>query len=352
MAGSSPRYRLVFKGSLSEANAGFAASRLRYLGAGVLVSNVAVWIALALCARHNYPLFWKGTLAYLLGLRHGLDADHIAAIDNVTRKLRQDGQQPLGVGVFFALGHSAIVSLMALALVFAVNHPLSMARGWGEFASRLASATFLTLIGALNLRLTAQLWTSWRTRRTLDAQNFENIIKPGIVSGIFSFLYKHVDASWKMVFVGFLFGLGFDTASQAGLFGICVGAAQSVTSALSPLVLLLTLFSAGMVLTDTVDSILMTMAYDWAMGDVNRKLAFNFVITALSSAVALGVAVIEWLQLCASRLNLDSGLWRLVREISFEGLGISIVVTMVVVWVFAAVAYRISSRSLDSRVRK
>ncbi len=345
-----------------------AAWRVKRLAWGLLAFNLLTWLGLLAAARAARPLAWTGVLAYLLGLQHAFDADHIAAIDNVTRKLRQDGRMPVAVGFFFAVGHSAAVWMLALGLMLLVRGPLNHAsetRQLGEFISRAASAGFLTVIGMLNLAIARRLWRQLRDspdRAASGRGGAESVsaAAPGGSHGaersesdsaqahgpaglggrLFAFIYRRIDASWQMLPVGMIFGLGFDTATVAALFGI---SAQTAADGRSPLVvamLLPLLFTAGMTLVDTADGVLMMKAYDWAMGDAKRKVTFNLGLTALSAGVALGVAAIDWLQLLSLRWHLTGPFWRALENLSLTALGLVIVGAMLIVWCLAALHYR------------
>ncbi|MGO9804212.1 MAG: HoxN/HupN/NixA family nickel/cobalt transporter [Steroidobacteraceae bacterium] len=260
-----------------------------------------------------------GMIAYLLGVRHAFDADHIAAIDNVTRRLRAAGERPLGVGLFFSLGHSTVVLALTAVAVVAARHVgtfLPQLSAWGSLFGSVVSAGFLTLIGLANLRL-------------LAARLRERHADPGHRHAFGLDRAGHsVDHSWKMFPLGMLFGLSFDTASEVALLAISVAAAHDGSIPLWGVMLLPLLFTAGMALMDTLESLLMLRLYDWAIADRDRTMRLNTLITGLSVCLALAVALHEWIDLCSSRIRglpsltlVDSSTMGLLVTAMFLGLG-------------------------------
>ncbi len=241
-----------------------------------------------------------GMIAYLLGVRHAFDADHIAAIDNVTRRLRAQGQRPAGVGLFFSLGHSTVVLLLTAAAVIAARHVgalLPELSDWGSLFGSLVSATFLSVIGLANLRFFVAML---RDRRSGGAhrQGF------GLDR-----VTRNTDHSWKMFPLGMLFGLGFDTASEVALLAISVAAAHDGSVSLWAVMLLPLLFTAGMASIDTLQSLLMLRLYDWAIADHDRTLRLNTLTTGISVCLALTVAVHEWIDLYSRQAGSASAVW-------------------------------------------
>ncbi|MDE2148943.1 MAG: HoxN/HupN/NixA family nickel/cobalt transporter [Gammaproteobacteria bacterium] len=229
-----------------------------------------------------------GMIAYLLGVRHAFDADHIAAIDNVTRRLRGAGQRPMGIGLFFSLGHSTVVVLLTAAVVFVARHAGTLLQGlaaWGSVFGTLVSASFLTVIGVANLRLLA----AGSRRRDAGEGHGHPFLNRAGVGG--------VDRSWKMFPLGMLFGLSFDTASEVALLAMSVAAAHDGNVPLWCVMLLPMLFTAGMTLMDTVEGLLVLRLYDWAIADRDRTLLLNTLITGLSVFLAFAVALYEWISL-------------------------------------------------------
>ncbi len=294
-----------------------AAALLGVLGAG----NLLAW-AWAFTAFHHHPLL-LGTalLAYGMGLRHAVDADHIAAIDNVTRKLMQEGQRPLGVGLFFSLGHSTIVVALSAALVLtttALQGHFDALKDIGGLVGTSVSAFFLFTIAAVNLTTLAGLWRAVRRLRrgeTLAAEEMDAIPAGGLLGRLFRRLFRLIGRSWHMYPLGFLFGLGFDTATEVGLLGIsAVSASQGLP--LWSILVFPALFSAGMALVDTADGMLMLGAYGWAFVQPARKLTYNLAITLVSVVAAVFVGAVELLGLLSDPLGLGGALGRAVDRLN------------------------------------
>ena len=264
--------------------------------------------------------FGVGVIAYMLGVRHAFDADHIAAIDNVTRRLRAAGQRPAGIGLFFSLGHSSVVLLLTAAAIIAARHVgvlLPELSDWGSLFGSLVSASFLTLIGLANLRLFASMLRDRHSGPTHD---------PGFGLGRIA---RNTDHSWKMFPLGMLFGLSFDTASEVALLAIAVVAAHDGSVSLWSVMLLPLLFTAGMASMDTLESLLMLRLYDWAIADRDRTLRLNTLITGISVCLALTVALREWIDLyrqqtsnVASAWTIDSATVGLLATALLLGLGV------------------------------
>jgi nickel/cobalt transporter (NiCoT) family protein len=314
------------------------------------IFNAAVWIA-AFAAFRFHPLL-QGTavLAYALGLRHAVDADHISAIDNVTRKLLQERRQPLAVGLFFSLGHSTIVVALCVAVAVAaslVSAKFVALEGAGSLIGTSISALFLIAIAIINIFVLASIFNAFqRTRRgeafpdlTLD----EFLAKRGLVGRLFRPLLRIVNESWHMYPVGLLFGLGFDTATEVAVLGIAaIEAAHGL-----PIFLILLfplLFTAGMSLIDTTDGVLMLGAYGWAFAKPVRKLYYNMTITLLSVIVALLVGGIEGLSIVGTHFDLSGWFWRLIDNLSknFGVLGFAIAGVFVAIWAISALIYKLN----------
>ena len=312
--------------------------------------NVAAW-AWALAAFHDYPvLLGSAMLAYSFGLRHAFDADHIAAIDNVTRKLMQDGQRPLGVGLFFSLGHSTVVVLASLGIAtaaFAFADQLQAWRGVGGLIGTSVSILFLLAIAAVNITILLAIRRTFVRLRAGEAISDDELSVllsgGGVVARLLRPLFRLIRRSWHMYPLGFLFGLGFDTATEVGLLGI---AAAGATNGLpiSSILVFPALFTAGMTLMDTVDSVLMVGAYDWAFARPVRKLYYNMTITFASVVVALLVGLIEVLHLVADRLQPTGRFWDTVAVLNdhFGAVGFVIVGVFVVCWGASVLLYRAS----------
>jgi nickel/cobalt transporter (NiCoT) family protein len=291
-----------------------------------------------------------GALAYSFGLRHAFDADHISAIDNTTRKLLQQGKKPMGVGFFFSLGHSSVVFLIALALGLAVKTIVQGVvgdsgelRSVGGVIGTSVSGTFLVLIGVLNLVILLGIVRVFRRMRRgeYDRDSLENdLVAGGLMSRIFGRLFKVVEDSWHMYPIGFLFGLGFDTASEVALLGVSAGAAAKGLPFLAVVSLPL-IFAAGMSLMDTADGAFMAKAYSWAFSNPVRKVFYNMTVTSLSVVVALGIGVVELVQILIQVTNLQGQPWDVIGGFNFVGqAGFFIVGLFVVTWAVAVLVYR------------
>jgi high-affinity nickel-transport protein len=318
----------------------------------LFIFNAAAWLW-AVAAFHNYPvLLGTAALAYSFGLRHAFDADHIAAIDNVTRKLMQEGRRPVGVGLFFSLGHSTIVVALTIAIAIATTTLQDRFDGFKSFGSvvgTLVSAMFLFAIAVANIIVLASVWRTFQTVKR-GGRFFEEdldmmLANRGLLGRLFRRFFRLVERSWQMYPLGVLFGLGFDTATEVGLLGISATQASQGLSIWSILVFP-ALFTAGMTLLDTTDSILMLGAYGWAFIKPVRKLYYNLTITAVSVAVAVIVGGLETLNLIGDQLGLTDrgGFWGMIGELSgnFGVLGYVIVGVFIAAWAISYVVYRVN----------
>ena len=323
--------------------------RVAGIGALLVLLNLGAWAA-AFLAFHAQPLLLgTGLLAYGFGLRHAVDADHIAAIDNVTRKLMQEGQRPVTVGFFFALGHSTVVLLVTAAVAAtaaAMEGRFESWRGVGGVISSAASAFFLFLVAAMNIAILRGVWRAFaRVRRGAgyDPGELDLLLNSrGLLARIFRPVFRLVSRSWHMLPVGVLFGLGFDTATEVSLLGLSAAEAVKGVSIWSVLVFP-ALFAAGMSLVDTTDGILMLGAYDWAFVRPVRKLYYNLTITLVSVVVAMLIGGIEALGLLAGQLGLRGPIWRAIGTLNdnFNALGFIIIGVFVASWVLSVVIYRL-----------
>lgn len=311
------------------------------------LANVTLWLLTFLASAQYSVLLGTGLLAYTLGMRHGVDADHIAAIDNVTRKLMQDGKRPVGVGLFFSLGHSTVVFVVTLLLALTASLVTESVPGLRELGGLIGtgvSALFLFVIGILNLLVFLDIYRMFRQVTkggTYNEETLEQFLaKRGFMNRFFGPLARQIDKSWKMYPLGFLFGLGFDTATQIGLLGIAATTSEGGMPIVYVMLLPL-LFAAGMSLVDTLDSIMMLGAYGWAFVKPMRKLYYNMNITLVSVIVALVVGTIEVVGIFSERLGLAGGLWDWVNELDFQTLGYIIIGIFVVSWLGSAVLYKI-----------
>ena len=323
--------------------------RLVALYSVLAVANAGAWGWALVAFRHHPLLLGTALLAYGLGLRHAIDADHIAAIDNVTRKLMQEGKKPVGVGFFFSLGHSTVVVLASVAIAataVALNARFEAWRAVGGMLGTAVSAGFLLVIAAINLVVLVSVYRTFhRVRREgryvtedLDAL----LAGGGLLARVFRPMFAMIRRSWHMYPLGLLFGLGFDTATEIGLLGISAAEAASGMS-LWTILVFPALFTAGMSLVDTTDSVLMLGAYGWAFTRPVRKLYYNMTITFVSVVVALLVGGIEALGLVRSKLRLEGRFWDLIAALNgnFSSIGYLIVGVFVLSWIASLVFYRL-----------
>jgi nickel/cobalt transporter (NiCoT) family protein len=333
-----------------------AAMRGKVLGiyAALIAANVAAW-AWALIAFHDYPvLLGTAFLAYSFGLRHAVDADHIAAIDNVTRKLMQEGRRPVAAGFFFSLGHSTVVVLASVGIAVTAGLLQSRFAAFKEVGGVIGtsvSALFLFAIALANLVVLGGVYRAFqRVRRGESAQDGDLdalLVQGGLLGRLFRPLFRLIARSWHMYPLGFLFGLGFDTATEIGLLGIAAAEATRGLPIWSILVFP-ALFTAGMSLVDTTDSVLMVGAYGWAFVKPIRKLYYNMTITLVSVLVALIVGGIEALGLIAGQLELEGGFWSAIGALndSFGTLGYLIIGVFAVSWLVSVAVYRLKGYDL------
>ena len=296
-------------------------------------------------------LFGWGTaaLAYVLGMRHAFDADHISAIDNTTRKLMSEGQRPLAVGFFFSLGHSSVVAFLAILLNFGIkalggelkNQDSALHHYTGLIGTSV-SGTFLMIIAILNLMILVSIvgvFIQMRKGTYSDEELEKHLNSRGLLMRFFGPIARRIDKSWKMYPLGILFGLGFDTATEIGLL---VLAGSSVVAGLPwwAIISLPLFFAGGMSLLDTIDGSFMNFAYGWAFSKPVRKVYYNIIITGLSVAVALFVGGLEICQVIAGQLNLTGGFWDYALAFDLNSAGYFIVGAFAVVWSVALLLWR------------
>ncbi len=314
----------------------------------LLVANLAAW-AWAFAAFAGHPeLLGTALLAYLFGLRHAVDADHIAAIDNVVRKLMQQGKRPFSVGFFFSIGHSALVVLGVAIIVratSALNDRIDTFKEIGGMISTGISAFFLLTIAVTNLVILVGTWKRFRLVRsggTLAEADLDMLTAGnGLLARLFRPMFRLVTKSWHMAPLGFLFGLGFDTATEIGLFSVAAGHASEGIPP-SAVMVFPVLFAAGMALIDTLDSVLMVGAYGWAFVNPVRKLWYNLTITSVSVLIAFGIGGIEALGLLGRQLKLNGGFWDQVAALN-EGLahfGYLMIGIFLLAWAVSALIYK------------
>jgi high-affinity nickel-transport protein len=322
-------------------------ARLIFICTVLFILNAGAWIWALAAFRETPALLGVALVVYGLGLRHAVDADHIAAIDNVTRKLMQDNQRPVSVGFFFALGHSTVVVIVAAAVAGAASmlDSFQSFRDIGGTISTCISALFLLIIATMNIVIFLSIHRSYRRVRAGGRYIEEDLdillSNRGFLSRIFRPMFKLVNKSWHMLLLGFLFGLGFDTATEVTVFGMSATQAAKGLSMEAVLVFPV-LFAAGMSLVDTTDGVMMLGAYDWAFVKPMRKLYYNMTITLVSIAVALLIGGIEALGLISDKLGLTGGIWELVGVLNdnFNNLGFAIIGIFLVAWLLSYAIYK------------
>ena len=324
--------------------------RLTGLFGSVALLHVVGWGMMLLLVAPRFPvMLGLGGLAYAFGLRHAFDADHISAIDNTTRKLLQEGKKPLGVGFFFSLGHSTVVFVIALALGFATQFVVSNVisangelKSVGGLIGTGVSGVFLLLIGIVNLIILLDILKLFRRMRAgaYDRPSLEHeLVAGGLLTRLFGRLFRLITHSWQMYLVGFLFGLGFDTASEISFLAISAGAAAQHIP-IYALISLPLIFAAGMSLMDTADGAFMSQAYSWAFSNPVRKVFYNLTVTALSVFVALFVGLFELSQLLIQQLHLRGNVWDAIGGMDLGVMGFVIVGAFIVTWAGAILIYR------------
>jgi nickel/cobalt transporter (NiCoT) family protein len=323
----------------------------RRLGAflgGVVLLHLVGWGTLLVYGLSHPAFLALGGVAYTFGLRHAFDADHISAIDNTTRKLLQDKQRPMGVGFFFSLGHSTVVLLIAAGLGLAVRSIVQgvhsgQLKGFGSIVGTGVSGVFLLLIGIVNLVILVDIVRVYRKMRsgTYDRHGLAHeLVAGGLMTRVFGRLFNVIRHSWQMYPVGFLFGLGFDTASEVALLAISAGAAAQGLPFAAVLSLPI-IFAAGMSGMDTLDGAFMAKAYSWAFSNPVRKVFYNLTVTGLSAFVALFVGLIEVAQILIQVLGLRGAPFDSVAHVDFASIGLFIVGAFVVTWVVAFAVFKL-----------
>jgi nickel/cobalt transporter (NiCoT) family protein len=314
----------------------------------LILGNLAAWAWAILVFRDQPLLLGTALLAYGFGLRHAVDADHIAAIDNVTRKLMQEGKRPVSVGFFFALGHATVVMLaaaLAAGTASALAPRLAAFKGVGGIISTSVSAFFLFAIAAINIVILRGVWRTFRHVSQGGAyidEDFDLLLNSrGLLARLFRPLFRMITTSWQMFPLGFLFGLGFDTATEVALLGVSATQAANGVSVWSIMVFP-ALFAAGMALIDTTDGVLMMGAYQWAFVKPIRKLYYNLTITLVSVVVAIVIGGIESLGLIGGQLQMDGWFWDGIAALSgnFNSLGFGIIGVFALAWIGSMIIYR------------
>ncbi|MDH6213953.1 high-affinity nickel-transport protein [Streptomyces pseudovenezuelae] len=330
--------------------------RVGGMAAFVLALHVIGWFTLiAIVAPEHYSIGTKsfgigiGVTAYTLGMRHAFDADHIAAIDNTTRKLMGEGQRPLSVGFWFSLGHSSVVFALAFLLslgVKAVAGPVrddnSQLHDVTGLIGTTVSGVFLYVIAAINLVILAGIWKVFRRMRSGhfdEAALEEQLNNRGFMNRLLGRVMKSITKPWQMYPLGLLFGLGFDTATEIALL-VLAGSGAASGLPWYAILCLPVLFAAGMSLLDTIDGSFMNFAYDWAFSKPVRKVYYNLTITGLSVAVALVIGTVELLGLLAEKLDLHGFFWDWVAGLDLNIIGFVIVGLFFATWVLALLVWK------------
>jgi nickel/cobalt transporter (NiCoT) family protein len=314
----------------------------------LILANLTAWAWAVLVFRDRPVLLGTALLAYGFGLRHAVDADHIAAIDNATRKLMQKGKRPVGVGLFFAMGHSTVVVLAAAGVAGAATAlagSLDRFKAVGSIIGTGVSALFLFAIAIANLIILRGVWRTFQHVRKggrYEEEDFDLLLNSrGLLARLFHPLLRIVTKSWHMYPIGFLFGLGFDTATEVALLAVSATAAANGVS-IWAIMVFPALFAAGMSLIDTTDGILMLGAYGWAFKKPLRKLYYNLMITFASVVVAVLIGGIETLGLVGDQFALQGAFWNIVDALNgnFTTLGAVVIGVFIAAWVVSVIVYR------------
>jgi nickel/cobalt transporter (NiCoT) family protein len=317
---------------------------------GVLaLLNLLAWAWAWIVTRSSPALVGTAFLAYSFGLRHAMDADHIAAIDNVTRKLMNEGKRPVSIGFFFALGHSMTVVAGSIAIALAtkaLTHHFDAFKATGAAIGTLVSASFLILIGLFNVVVLMDMLGAYRRRKDHGAGNE---IQGNLLARLFKPLFGLVRTSWLMLPLGLLFGLGFETATEVALLGTSAAQASEGLS-IGTILVFPCLFTVGMLTVDTFDGLLMLGVYGWAFIKPRRKLFYNLTITLISTIVALVIGGVEVLGLVGQAFNLSGRFWHLVGAANdnFGMLGYALVAIFAGGWLLSALVYRLTGHRHDA----
>ena len=335
------------KAAVDDASADHRA-KISAIYVSLLLANALVWTWAVIALAGRPTLLGTAFLAYMLGLRHAVDADHIATIDNVVRKLMQEGKRPYSVGLFFSLGHSLsiVVAVGAIAAAaFALQGRFQQFKSIGSVIGTGASAFFLLAIAVINLVILRHVWQSFRRARrgepVADQELNALLSGRGLLARLFRPLFRMVSRSWQMFPIGFLFGLGFDTATEISLFTVAASQASGGMT-FGTVMIFPALFTAGMTLVDTTDSVLMVGAYGWAFLNPIRKIWYNLTITAISVVVALLIGGIEALGLIADKLGLEGQFWSMIGGVNggLANFGYLVVGIFIASWAVSYLLYR------------
>jgi high-affinity nickel-transport protein len=305
------------------------------------VATLSGLIASAIIGQVSVLLAGLGIVAYVFGLRHGVDADHIAAIDNTTRKLIQEKQRPFTVGMWFSLGHSTIVVALIVGLVLATRTVIvhiQLLESGGPIIGTTVSGIFLWLMGIVNLVIVLNIYRIYKVVKHghLNQAELEDLLdKRGFMNRYFRPLFKIVKRPWQIYPIGVLFGLGFDTATEIALIAITVGIGVSSSVSTWMILVLPFMFTCGTVLVDTTDGVAMRLAYGWAFVNPIRKVYYNLTVTVISVIVALLIGSVEILQVIASELGFRGAFWDWIGTLDFETIGFLIIAVFVLSWLIS-----------------
>ena len=326
------------------------------LSVSLVLANIAAWVWAYLVFHDQPVLLGTAFLAYSFGLRHALDADHIAAIDNVTRKLVQGGERPVSVGFYFALGHSTVVMIAVVIVYWTAAIASERFKQWqevGEIISTCISAFFLFAIALINLLAMQDTYRALRRQKRGNppqSGTVNPLMGQGIVSRLLRPLMKTLAKPMHMYPIGFLFGLGFETATEIALLQVSASSGAKGQSLMNVMVLPV-LFAAGMTLMDSADGMIMAGAYNWAFINPIRKLYYNLTITTVSVVVGVVVGGIELIGLVKDKLNLDGGwFWSTIGILqdNFGTIGLTIVGVFILTWLISAIVYLLKKIDFSS----
>ncbi|CAI3956874.1 High-affinity nickel/cobalt permease (HoxN) [Commensalibacter communis] len=311
------------------------------------IINLGAWIWAFIAFYDSPTLLGISLTIYCLGLRHAVDADHIAAIDNVTRKLMQMNQRPVSVGFFFAMGHSTVVFIAAALVAIAANtlNNFGSFQKYSAIIGTLVSSTFLLIIAIMNIYIFISIYKTYKRVKAggnyIDEDMDLLLNNRGFLSRLFRPMFKLVTKGWHMFPLGVLFGLSFDTATEVAMFGVSAAQASKGVPIESILVFPV-LFAAGMSLVDTSDGIMMLKAYDWAFVKPMRKLFYNMSITLVSIIVAIFIGGVEALGLLADQLELTGFFWDWISALgsNFNDLGYAIIGLFIIAWLISYIVYK------------
>ena len=310
------------------------------------IATIGGFVASVVVGKISVLLAGLGVIAYVFGLRHGVDADHIAAIDNTTRKLMHDNQRPLTVGLWFSLGHSTIVVGLIVVLIIATRTVVAQIpalESGGAIIGTTVSGAFLWMMGLVNLVIVRNIYGIFKElkRGKLDEHELESLLdNRGFMNRYFRPLFKIVKRPSQIYPIGVLFGLGFDTATEVALIAITVGVGVASSIPMWMILVLPYMFTCGMVLIDTSDGVTMSLAYAWAFVNPIRKIYYNLTVTIISVLVALAVGTAELLQAVGNELNPTGPFWNWLGGLDFETIGFGIIVIFLISWLVSVAIWK------------